>query len=121
MILSPEMKTHRHAFRFPLSEKTTGTKRYRLFYVAELLQVDTMHLPYGKCTAWFCLLLLKPDGQGIHTQNVLILNVLGQGEYHADANVLCDIFRINDLSTFGRIEGDAVILDRESYTLQCRR
>ena len=48
------------------------------------------------------LLFLKPDGQGIHAQNVLILNVLRQGEYHADTDVLCAIFGIHDFSGHGR-------------------
>ena len=76
-----------------------------------------MHNPVVECTAWFCLLFLKPDGQGVHTQNVLILNVLGQGEYHADANVLCDIFGIHDLLALGGIEGNAVIFDPQYQTL----
>lgn len=76
-----------------------------------------MHSRIVGCTAWFCLLSLKPDGQGVHTQNVLILNVPGQGEYHADADVLCDIFGIHDPSALVGIEGDAVILDPQYQPL----
>ena len=82
-----------------------------VIFMAKVSQVDTMHNPVVECTAWFCLLFLKPDGQGVHTQNILILNVLGQGEHHADADVFCDIVRIPHLSALIGIEGDAVILD----------
>ena len=70
-----------------------------------------------ECTVWFFLLFLKPDGQGVHTQNVLILNILGQGEHHSDADILCDIVGIHDLSALVGIEGDTVILDPQDQAL----
>ena len=60
---------------------------------------------------------LKPDGQRIHTQNVLVLNVLGQRKHHADADVFGNILRIHDLSALRGIEGNAVILDPQDQAL----
>ena len=51
------------------------------------------------------------DGQDVHAEDVLVLEVLGHAKDQADARVLEPVLGICLRQPLGRVEGDAVVLD----------